>query len=240
MDDLIAHGHVRRAILGALTADVTQEDASAAKLEHIGGAKIEDFSPATDSPAKRAGMQPGDILIAADGKPVDRVSTLQRIIRMHQPGDVMTFEDVRYGQHLTMHVTLGEAPTAGAVQLAANIRDGAPRGDADGAVALKSLGVTFATPAAAGDGAARGGAPVQGLVVQEVQRGGPAEGQLVPGDIVTDVIHPAPRIATRTIGELESAVGRLRTGDYIGLQISRQTDSQGTRSTAVVNLRIGA
>jgi serine protease Do len=95
MDDLIAHGHVRRAILGALIGDVTQEDAAAANLKEIAGVKVEDFSPENDSPAKRAGMQPGDILVSADGKPLDRVSTLQRLIRTHQPGDEMTFEDVR-------------------------------------------------------------------------------------------------------------------------------------------------
>ncbi|MBI1808716.1 MAG: trypsin-like peptidase domain-containing protein, partial [Gemmatimonadetes bacterium] len=110
MDDLIAHGHVRRAILGALIADITQEDAAVAKLPAIAGVKVEDFSPADDSPAKRAGMEPGDIIVAADGKPVDRVSTLQRIIRMHQPGDEMSFEDVRYGTHHTLKVKLAEAP----------------------------------------------------------------------------------------------------------------------------------
>ena len=55
-------------------------------------------------------MEPGDIIISADGKPVDQVSTLQRIIRTHQPGDELTFEDVRYGTHRTMHVRLAEAP----------------------------------------------------------------------------------------------------------------------------------
>jgi serine protease Do len=237
MDDLIAHGHVRRAILGALTADVTQEDASAAKLEHIAGAKIEDFSPADDSPAKRAGMQPGDILVSADGKAVDRVSTLQRLIRTHQPGDEMTFEDVRYGSHLTMHVKLAEARGEDAAKVAANDRDGAALPRTDGAVVSKSVGITVAPVTPGGD---RGQASVDGVLVSAVRRGGPAEGQLVPGDIITDVIHPEPRAATHSVAEFESVLGKLKKGDYVGLRISRQTDSQGGRSTAVVNLRLGA
>ncbi|MFI5233367.1 MAG: trypsin-like peptidase domain-containing protein, partial [Gemmatimonadales bacterium] len=238
MDDLIAHGHVRRAILGALITDVTQEDASAAKLDKIAGVKVEDFSPADNSPAKRAGMQPGDILVSADGKPVDRVSTLQRIIRTHQPGDEMTFDDVRYGSHLTMHVKLAEAPGEGNASVAADNDDSGTSDSADGAVTSKSLGVTFeAMSASDGSSHTRG---VHGVVVSDVRRGGPADGQLVPGDIVLDVIHPEPKVATRTVADLQAVLGKLKNGDYIGLEISRETDSQGDRATAVVNLKLGA
>lgn len=239
MDDLIAHGHVRRAILGALIADVTQEDAAAAKLDHIAGVKIEDFDPADNSPAKRAGMQPGDILISADGKPVDRVATLQRIIRMHKPGDEMTFDDVRYGSHITMHVKLDEAPSEGSTSVASDDDDGTSSDMADGAVVSKSLGVTLA-PASSADGSDRGTRTVRGVLVSDVRRGGPAEGQLVPGDIITAVIHPNPRVTTHTVADLQGVLGKLKSGDYVGLEISRQTDDQGHRSTAVVNLRLGA
>jgi serine protease Do len=238
MDDLIAHGHVRRAILGALISDVTQEDASAAKLDRIAGVKVDDFSPEDNSPAKKAGMQPGDILIAADGKPVDRVSTLQRIIRTHQPGDEMSFEDVRYGSHTTMHVKLAEAPGEGNATVAAGDDDGNGSGSADGTVVSKSLGVTFG-PMTSSDGSSPIHA-VHGVMISDVRRGGPAEGKLVPGDIIIDVIHPEPKLATRTVGDLQGVLDKLKSGDYIGLEISRATDSQGDRSTAVVNLRLGA
>ncbi|MGH7655241.1 MAG: Do family serine endopeptidase [Gemmatimonadaceae bacterium] len=238
MDDLIAHGHVRRAILGALITDITQEDASAAKLDHIAGVKVEDFRPADNSPAKRAGMEPGDIIVAADGKPVDRVSTLQRIIRTHQPGDEMTFDDVRYGSHLTMHVKLAEAPGEGTASVAADNDDSGGSDSATGAVTSKMLGLTL-EPMSASDGSSHTRS-VHGVVVSDVRRGGPADGQLVPGDIITEVIHPAPTVATRTVAELKGALAKLKSGDYVGLEISRETDSQGDRSTAVVNLKVGA
>jgi serine protease Do len=238
MDDLIAHGHVQRAILGAMIGDVTQEDAAAAKLDKIAGVKVEDFSPANDSPAKRAGMQPGDILVSADGKPVDRVSTLQRIIRTHQPGDEVTFDDVRYGSHLTMHVKLAEAPGETNAAVVSDDNSGNGSTDNTGTVSSKALGVTFG-PMASSDEApqAKG---VHGVVVTDVRRGGPADGQLVPGDIITDVIHPGPKVATRTVSDLQGVLGKLKSGDYVGLEISRETDAQGDRSTAVVNLKFGA
>ena len=239
MDDLIAHGHVRRAILGALIGDVTEEDAAAAKLSTIAGVKIQDFSPPDDSPAKRAGMEPGDIIVSADGKPVDRVSTLQRIIRSHQPGDEMTFEDVRYGTHRMLKVKLAEAP-GDATAVAANENDGGGSADtADGTVTMKSLGITVAPASAAGTAVSSSHGTLHGVAVTNVRRGGPAEGQLVPGDVITEVIYPEPKVPTRTVAAFTSEMKKLKAGDYVGLRISRQSDAQGNRSTAVVNLKLG-
>ena len=238
MDDIIAHGHVRRAILGALIADVTQEDAAAANLKQIAGVKVEDFSPADNSPAKRAGMEPGDIIISADGKPVDRVSTLQRIIRSHQPGDEMTFEDVRYGTHRTMHVRLAEAPGENGTEVADN-SSGTASSESDGSTISKPLGITVEalTPDVAR--AANLKPSLRGMLVKDVRRGGPAEGELVPGDVILDVVHPEPKRAIASVTELQDVIGKLKSGDYVGLLIERQTDAQGTRSTAVVNLKLG-
>ena len=42
-----------------------------------------------------------------------------------------------------------------------------------------------------------------------------------------------------SVAELQDVIGKLKRGDYVGLLIERQTDGQGTRSTAVVNLKLG-
>ena len=59
------------------------------------------FDPDSESPAKKAGIEPGDVIISADGKPTDRVSTLQRIVRSHKPGETVTFEVMRFGEKKT-------------------------------------------------------------------------------------------------------------------------------------------
>ena len=70
------------------------------------------FEPTDDSPAKRAGIEPGDVIVAADGKPTDRVSTLQRIVRTHKPGETVTFDVMRFGSKKSFRVKLAEAPDA--------------------------------------------------------------------------------------------------------------------------------
>ena len=72
MNDLIEHGEVRRAIVGVSLLEVDPEDAEAAGLKEIRGAKVADFTD-KDSPALKAGLEPGDIITAVDGKPVQRV-----------------------------------------------------------------------------------------------------------------------------------------------------------------------
>src|SRR3954464_2378765 len=85
MTDLIEHGEVRRAIVGVSLLEVEPEDAEAAGLKDIRGAKVQGFS-GDESPAKKAGLEPGDIITAVDGKPVDQVNSLQRIIRDYRIG----------------------------------------------------------------------------------------------------------------------------------------------------------
>src|SRR6476646_7588794 len=72
------------------------------------GVLVRNF-PSDNTPARRAGLQPGDVIITADGQPVDRVSTLQRIVRNHNPGETIEIEAMRYGQRKNFRVTLMEA-----------------------------------------------------------------------------------------------------------------------------------
>src|SRR5678815_2567954 len=110
MDDLIKFGKIRRAVVGVSLLDPTPADAKAAGMSQPAGAKVQGFNPENDSPGQRAGLEIGDIIVSADGKPVDQVSTLQRIIRGHKPGDVVDLEAMRFGQKKTFHVKLGEPP----------------------------------------------------------------------------------------------------------------------------------
>ncbi|MGH7654476.1 MAG: PDZ domain-containing protein, partial [Gemmatimonadaceae bacterium] len=245
MDDIIAHGHVRRAILGAAILDLTPDDAAAAKLKDIAGVKIESFLDG--SPAEKAGMEPGDIVIKIDGKPADRVSTLQRMIRSHQPGDVVDLEVVRYGDHKDFKVKLIEAPTAEATVASNSGGPGAPGGASrapraapvvPATVTVKKLGIVLEaiTPEMV-RGTNFSGAQ-KGVVIKSVEPGSVSDGKLSAGLIITGVIHPEPRISIKNADDLQKVLAKLNPGDIIGLTVAG-INTRGEVQSSVVNVRIG-
>ena len=237
MDDIIAHGRVRRAILGAQINDVSAEDAAVAKLKDISGVKLEAFTEG--SPAEKAGMEPGDVVVKIDGRPVERVSALQRLIRTHQPGDVVDLEAVRFGEHKNFKVKLVEAPadektvasTGGAA------KDAAPAPSVT--VAAKRLGIVVEALTPEITKATGVASSVQGIAVRSVDGEGPAARKLVPGDVITAVTFPLPGSAIRSVDNLQRVLSKMKDGEIIGLSVDRPSDSAGHRANYVVNLRVG-
>src|SRR5919112_3557253 len=110
MDQIIAHGHVERAALGVTVRNVSPNDASYVGLPDVRGVVVEDFGSEA-SPARKAGLEPGDIIVAVDGKPVEYVGQLQQQIAFRRPGDVVKVEVARKGGvRKTFNVKLQEAP----------------------------------------------------------------------------------------------------------------------------------
>ena len=243
MDDIIAHGRVRRAIMGAAMVDITADDAAINKLSEIAGAKIQDFSvvdPSTnnpiESPAEKAGIERGDIVIAADGKKVDRVSTLQRILRGHQPGDVVSLDVVRYGARKTFKVKLTEVPTSAPRTVALN----APRDDAETSTgaALASIGihVEALTPRVAE--ANRVSDKLKGVVITAVTPGSPAEGKVIPGDVISELRFPS-QATINTVADLQRELSKLKSGEYVSILLYRTNPRDGSTQSSVANLRVG-
>ncbi|WP_419163208.1 trypsin-like peptidase domain-containing protein [Candidatus Palauibacter sp.] len=94
VDDLIEFGEVRRALIGVAITDVTAADAEFYGLDRVEGALIQSFSSG-DSPARDAGLEVGDVIVAAAGEPISGVSELQRRIRAFEPGETVNLEIVR-------------------------------------------------------------------------------------------------------------------------------------------------
>ena len=230
MDDIVAHGRVRRAILGISINDVNAEDAAVAGLKQIAGAKVGGF-PTEDSPARRAGMEPGDIIVKVNGKDVDRVSSLQREVRMHQPGESIEVEVVRYGDRKTFRIKLQEAP-AEAEQVAS--ADDKPVESET--VSNSKLGISVEVISAEVAKANEIPAEYRGLAVRSVDAAGTSAQRLSQGDIIVRVIRPAPGAVIRSVADLQTAVSRVKDGEYVSLLVAfRNQAGWGTR---VVNLRV--
>jgi serine protease Do len=231
MDEIIAHGRVRIPALGIGIDDVSPEDAAVAGVKDIRGVLVRNF-PSDDTPAKRAGLQPGDVIITADGQPVDRVSTLQRIVRNHNPGDAIDIEAMRYGQRKKFRVTLMEAPKDQQVATATTRTE--PSG---GGIVHPALGISVAPVSTELAAQARMTAPVRGVMVSDVIPGGPAEDKLFRNDVITEVLYPAPARMINTASDLQQALGRLKDGEYVSLKVFSLVDA--THAPRIVNLQVG-
>jgi serine protease Do len=231
MDEIIKNGRVRIPALGIGIDDVSPEDAAVAGVKDIRGVLVRNF-PSDDTPAKRAGLQPGDVIITADGQPVDRVSTLQRIVRSHNPGETIDIEAMRYGQRKNFRVTLMEAPNDRQVATAATRT--APTG---GGSVHPALGISVAPVSTEMAAQSRLTTPVRGVLVSDVIPGGPSEDKLYRNDVITEVLYPAPARTINTPADLREALGRLKDGDYVSLKVFRLDDQ--THATRVVNLQVG-
>ncbi len=228
MDDLIAHGEVRRAVIGVSIGEITPEDAAVAGLREIAGVKVQAYS-GTDSPALRAGIEPGDVITKVDGKAVARVGQLQRIVRAKKPGDVVEVEAMRYGTKKTFSVRLTAAPSDNGVVAQAD----------DALVPEKTpthsrLGIAVEPVTAELMQAARMPEEFRGVRVAEVEPGSPSENRLAVGDVLVQVL-PAKKRITNT-ADLQKALENVSAGDYVSFLVYRPVRGGGG-TTQVVNIR---
>ena len=218
MDQIIAHGEVRRSVLGIAVRNASANDAAYVGLPDIRGVLVEDFGSDT-SAAKRAGLQPGDIIITVDGKPVEYVGQLQQRIAFRKPGETVKVEVARKGgARKTYEVKLQGMPSAAAV---ADRRGGAEAEESDEAgTAVGKLGVTVA-PVTREDAARFALTAAQrGLLVTDVIAGGPSWGELVPpGRGGPDIILEVEGKAVRTTAELRNALDAMKPGDIVSLRV---------------------
>jgi serine protease Do len=231
MSDIIQYGRVRRAILGVSISDLRPEDAQAAGLKEIRGALVGGSTPGQDSPAAKAGIEAGDVIIAIDGVQVDRVAQMQRQIRDHKPGDVVTVDVMRFGTKRSFKVKLTEAPSED-MKVAEN-----NGGDDDTAkpATYDKLGISVELLSA--EKASRAEIPEsqRGLAVMDVDAMGPAFHQLQPGsDLIVKVLSPRQK-TIHTVADLNDALSGVKDGDVVTLLVY----NAGQKSTRVVNLRVG-
>src|SRR6266568_2681754 len=119
MDQLVKSGHVERAVMGIAIRDANQDDADAVGLKQITGVVVNSYTN-DDSPAKKAGIQPGDVIVALDGEPVENTPQLQQKVAFKKPGETVEVTLLRQGgDKKTLTVRLERAPM-GDEQVASN------------------------------------------------------------------------------------------------------------------------
>ncbi len=171
-DQLRREGRVRRGYLGVLIQDLDQSLARSFGLAHPHGALVSRVLP--DSPASRAGLQVGDIILGYNGTPIRASSELPPLVGTSPVGQEAELEIHRQGKRLKLRVRIEELPREEEKAAPSDRRSGkAPAGDRLGLV-VEPL-----------DAEARRELELPGGVrVVRVRPGPAAEAGIEPGDIL--------------------------------------------------------
>ena len=233
MDDIVQYGKVRRAVLGINIGDVDPNDAQVAGLKDIHGVKVAGFDPPDNpdvSPAKHAGVEVGDVIIGVNGQSIDRVSTLQRVIRNFKPGQTVSLDVMRFGDKKTLNVKLGEPPADRNSDVAAASDDSRQPASRDNERSYDKLGISVqSVPTELAQQAKLSDQWRRGLLVTDVSPSGPAYHELSENSsIIISVLYPKKR-EIRSTTDLEDIVSNLKRGDLITLLVY-DVRAQGTTS----------
>ncbi len=218
MDQIIAGGKVNRVAMGVSVQNASANDAEYVGLPEIRGVLVQDFGE--DSPARKAGLQSGDIIVAIDGKPVEYVAQLQQQIAFRKPGDKVKVEVARKGGvHKTYEVRLQNLPASR--EVADRSGGGGPAdsdGDEDADIDLLGLTVQPVDQAAALE---LDLAPEnRGLIVTGVTPGGPAHGEVAdPNTGGPDILLSVEGKPVKAAGDLRQALKAYKAGDIVTLKL---------------------
>ena len=168
-------GKVVYGYIGVYIQDITPELAASFGLKEAKGVLVSDVTP--DSPAKKAGMNKGDVILEYDGKQVEEKGQLTKMVGRTAIGKKVKLVVLRDKEQKTLWVTIGELSEKQATAAA-------PKPEETDRWGIK---VQDISP----DMAAHLGLPSNaGVVIAEVEPGSPAdEENLQPGDVIIEVEH---------------------------------------------------
>jgi serine protease Do len=196
-NQILKNGKVTRGQLGVTIQDVNQGLADSFGLKKPSGALVS--SVATDSPAAKAGLQPGDVITRYNGTEVTSSSELPVLVTRAAPGSTAKLEVLRDGESRTFNVTLGEAKAVKAASAETSSENHGRLG-----IAARSL-----------NPAERKQAGVAGGVVVENATGAAANAGIQSGDVILS-LNGTP---VKSIEELKALVSKA--GKKVALLVLR-------------------
>jgi serine protease Do len=202
-EQLREHGKVTRGRLGIGIQPVTKELAQSFKLESTNGVVVVQVEPG--SPAEKAGLQVGDVILGYNGKPIEEGNVLPRLVGATKPGEQAKLDIWRKGERRSLTATVGEMPSAS--ERTAKARppaQGTPSGLGLAVRELspeerKKLGIEF------------------GVVVMDVSQGPAARTPIRRGDVIVAV----NQTRFSSIEEFTKLIEAQKKGSTVALLVRR-------------------
>jgi serine protease Do len=199
MKQLRAEGKVTRGRLGVRIQPMTKELAQSFRLKEPDGALIALVEPG--SPADKAGLKPGDVVLAYNGQPIDDANKLPRLVAATKPGQSATLRIWRDGKAEEVKFT--------AAELVADAKPAKPAAERPTkpnrlglvvselpAAQRKALGIDY------------------GLVVESADA---SRSPLRPGDVIVGV----GRETIKSLEDFDRLIAEHKQGDTVALLVRR-------------------
>jgi serine protease Do len=201
-------GKVTRGYLGVRFQPLTADLAKSFGLESEKGALIANVEK--DTPAERAGLKAGDVILEFDGKPVNEGNELPRYVAVTPVDKKVTVVIFREGKKQDVSVVIGKLKT-GDSEIAAT-----------GGTESEKLGITVQELTSELASRLNIKDSKGGLVVSEVKPGSPAEeAGIAAGSIVIEINGQRPD----SLEKYASAVSKIKKGDLVRLLLKRPDGS---------------
>ncbi len=187
---------VRRGWLGIAMQEMNHELAQSFGQTSKNGVLISGVAPGT--PAAKAGLKAGDIIVDIDGKDTLSVAQVMRLVASSAPNSSITLGFIRAGHSLTAEATLGERPTT-------KSKPTTPQPvtpDIENSLGLEIRALDNESATALG-------VTGEGVYVAFVLEGGPAQ---IAGIALGDVIREIAGIKVTTVAQCRVALMRAMTG----------------------------
>jgi serine protease Do len=232
-EDLIKHGKVLRGYIGVSIGAIDETTAKALGLGKARGVFVQ--SLVDGGAAEAAGLKEGDVILSIDGKEVNAANELQSFIARKHPGEEVVLSVFRDGKTIEKRVSLRSRKEEGAV--VATKQDNTQDDESEANASLKELSLdAVGMSVRALTAEEKKGLKVdKGVVVSDVKHFGEAFNRgLRQGDVIVDV----DKTPVTTPKELESAIGKRKSGDAMMLRVKRPGASGASASSAYIAIQI--
>lgn len=166
-------GSVSRGWLGVIIQEVSKDLAESFGLEKAEGALVAKVLP--NSPAKKGGLQEGDIILTFDTSPINLSADLPHKVGVVPPGDTAVLSIVRAAEKMTISLVIGELPSEKSLAGKLPIEEKVPNVENALNLVLQDLSSEQKTKLKISSG----------VFIQQVNEGAGASAGLIPADIIT-------------------------------------------------------
>jgi len=207
-------GAVHRAYLGVMIQPVTQEAAEQFKVKVHSGVMVREVRDNT--PAAKAGVQPGDVIVRFAGQPVNDPRELQNIVERSPIGSTQTMVLLRDGKEMTVKVTCNELPAELTTAGSSSRSQGGSRAE------FEQLGIQAETlTSSLAD--QLGVKADSGVAITEVRSGSPAAlNGLTKGMVITQ----ANRKPVKSLADLRKAIDARPLSEGLLLMVRTEEGSR--------------